>query len=51
MAITEEAVREQPQAAAEHVPHDKLVILAWSGDLDKVWPTMILATTGAAMGM
>lgn len=29
----------------------KLVIMAWSGDLDKVWPTLILATTGAAMGM
>jgi peroxiredoxin family protein len=33
------------------VPHKKLVIIAWSGDLDKVWPQMILATTGAAMGM
>jgi peroxiredoxin family protein len=31
--------------------HDKLVIMAWSGELDKVWPTFILATTGAAMGM
>ena len=29
----------------------KMVIMAWSGDLDKVWPTLILATTGAAMGM
>jgi peroxiredoxin family protein len=29
----------------------KLVIFAWSGDLDRVWPTLILATTGAAMGM
>jgi peroxiredoxin family protein len=28
----------------------KLVIFAWSGELDKVWPTLILATTGAAMG-
>ena len=34
-----------------HVPHQKLVIFAWSGDLDKVWPTLILATSGAAMGM
>ena len=34
----------------EHA-HKKLVIIAWSGDLDKVWPQMILATTGAAMGM
>lgn len=29
---------------------DKIVIFAWSGDLDKMWPTLILATTGAAMG-
>lgn len=35
----------------KHVKHDKLVIMAWSGDLDKVWPTFILGTTGAAMGM
>ncbi len=31
--------------------HEKLVIFAWSGDLDHVWPTLILSTTGAAMGM
>jgi len=31
--------------------HEKLVIFAWSGDLDKVWPTLILATTAAAAGM
>ena len=30
---------------------DKLVIFAWSGDLDSLWPTLILSTTGAAMGM
>jgi peroxiredoxin family protein len=51
----DEAVREQvqpvPAHTHEHVPHQKLVIIAWSGDLDKVWPQMILATTGAAMGM
>jgi peroxiredoxin family protein len=29
----------------------KLVIFAWSGDLDRVWPQLILATTGAAMAM
>ena len=29
----------------------KLVIFAWSGDMDKVWPQLILATSGAAMGM
>jgi peroxiredoxin family protein len=30
---------------------DKLVIFAWSGELDKLWPTLILSTTAAAMGM
>ena len=35
----------------EHPHHRKLVIMAWSGDLDKIWPTFILGTTGAAMGM
>jgi peroxiredoxin family protein len=33
------------------VPDRKLVIFAWSGDLDRMWPTLILATSGAAMGM
>ena len=30
---------------------NKLAIIAFSGDLDKIWPTMILATTAAASGM
>jgi peroxiredoxin family protein len=55
MAI-EELVRGEAEAPVPahshgHAPHQKLVIIAWSGDLDKVWPQMILATTGAAMGM
>jgi peroxiredoxin family protein len=50
MAVAE-AELEEPVREPEHVPHRKLVIIAWSGDLDKVWPQMILATTGAAMGM
>ena len=29
----------------------KLTIVAWSGTLDKAWPTLILATTAAASGM
>lgn len=29
----------------------KMTIIAWSGDLDKAYPTMILATTAAASGM
>jgi peroxiredoxin family protein len=31
--------------------HEKLVVVAWSDDLDKIWPTLILATTAAASGM
>lgn len=30
---------------------DKMTIIAFSGDLDKLWPTMILSSTGAASGM
>ncbi len=50
MAV-QEAELEAPVREHEEHAHDKLVIIAWSGDLDKVWPQMILATTGAAMGM
>src|SRR5687768_7145831 len=28
----------------------EMTIIAWSGDLDKAWPTLILATTAAASG-
>ena len=28
-----------------------MTIIAWGGDLDRVWPQLILATTGAAYGM
>lgn len=30
---------------------DSMTIIAWSGELDKLWPTLILSSTGAAMGM
>ena len=30
---------------------NKLAIIAWGGDLDRIWPTTILATTAAASGM
>ena len=36
--------------AAQPTTTNRLVIFAWSGELDKIWPTLILATTGAAMG-
>jgi peroxiredoxin family protein len=51
MATMEATLDAPVPAQLEHVPHKKLVIMAWSGDLDKVWPTFILGTTGAAMGM
>jgi peroxiredoxin family protein len=30
---------------------DKITIIACSGDLDRIWPTLILSTTAAACGM
>src|SRR2546427_12510415 len=30
---------------------NKITIIAWSGDLDRIWPTLILSTTAAASGM
>src|SRR4249920_2657482 len=30
---------------------NKLTIIAWGGNLDRIWPTTILATTAAASGM
>ncbi len=40
----------EPEASQE--PRTKqLVIVNWSGDLDKVWPVLILSTTAAASGV
>jgi peroxiredoxin family protein len=46
-------VREpRPEPEAEPtVATKQFVIINWSGDLDKVWPTLILSTTAAASGM
>ena len=30
---------------------ESMTIVAWSGDLDRMWPTLILGSTGAAYGM
>jgi len=38
-------------AATQIVKKNKLTIIAWGGDLDRIWPTTILATTAAASGM
>ncbi len=32
-------------------PEESMTIIAFSGDLDKLWPTMILSSTAAASGM
>jgi len=47
----EEATLVVPVNEHDEHAHKKLVIIAWGGELDRVWPQMILATTGAAMGM
>jgi peroxiredoxin family protein len=48
---TEELTKSSPMATADEDKPRKLVIFAWSGDMDRVWPQLILAGTGAAMGM
>src|SRR5918994_6220298 len=48
---TTTSAAEEELTAIEEEALDRLVILAWSGDLDRLWPTLILATTGAAMAM
>jgi peroxiredoxin family protein len=37
--------------SAQAQKKNKLTIIAWGGDLDRIWPTTILATTAAASGM
>jgi peroxiredoxin family protein len=51
MSATGQDELEELTAVGPDEKDRKLVIFAWSGDLDKVWPTLILSTTGAAMGM
>ncbi len=43
------AVAVEPEPSGEPVTRD-ILIIAFSGDLEKTWATMILASTGAAMG-
>ena len=47
MPRTETQPAQAPAAAKET---GGFVIVAWSGELDKMWPTLILATTAAASG-
>src|SRR5688572_19224539 len=45
----------QAPAPAESEPDEvatkELVIVSWSGELDRIWPTLILASTAAASGV
>lgn len=43
----------EPEASPASGPPEpgNMTIVCWSGDLDRVWPQLILATTGAAYGM
>jgi len=48
-------VMDRPEIAPQPATEDEkttggLVIFAWSGELDKIWPTLILANTAAALG-
>ena len=43
------AAAPQPEPEGEAKPRD-ILIICYSGELEKVWAAMILATTGAAMG-
>jgi peroxiredoxin family protein len=46
-----EALEAAQARAAKLEKKNKLTIIAWGGDLDRIWPTTILATTAAASGM
>ena len=53
--MTDVDLGEATETSAEALDLDEepksMVLVCWSSDLDKVWPVMILATTGAASGM
>ena len=44
-----EALEAQQDASIQK--KNKMTIIAWGGNLDRIWPTTILATTAAASGM
>ncbi len=39
------------ETQAKTAKKNKMTIIAWGGDLDRIWPTTILASTAAASGM
>lgn len=50
-AVTEIPEEELEIARTVEARTREVVIVTWSGDLDKIWPTLILASTAAASGM
>ncbi|MFV1990731.1 MAG: DsrE/DsrF/DrsH-like family protein, partial [Acidimicrobiales bacterium] len=50
-AVDSEPTTDLTDEAEEEEDPKSMVIVCWSSDLDRVWPVMILATTGAASGM
>src|SRR6266511_4285467 len=52
IAATDEMPTPAPGDAIDQAVRTKeLVIVNWSGDLDKVWPVLILSSTAAASGL
>ena len=50
-ALIDEALTERARENDRINKKNKITIVAWDGHLDRVWPTLILATTAAASGM
>jgi peroxiredoxin family protein len=49
-----ENAEKEPSGSVTPLEEDepkRMAIICWSNDLDRVWPVMILATTGAASGL
>jgi peroxiredoxin family protein len=42
---------ESEATESEPTRQKRMSIICWSGDLDRVWPVLILASTGAASGL
>jgi peroxiredoxin family protein len=50
--LPEDPPEERPSAETSSEARNKeLVIVDWSGDLDKIWPVLILSSTAAASGV
>ena len=50
-APVEETYTQPAITTADEQQTKQLVIINWSGELDKIWPTLIMSTAAAASGM